>query len=257
MAVATDTVTVVRYTPEEAAATVARLRQIAAAGFERQVFAHPYMQELMAGTLPVAKVKGFFQNWYRFAVEINTVKSDAYNHWLSFFERHPECYDIFTEQIADELIHPGPGGHIKMLYLAGEGFGLSREDLVESMLIPEARALVDVRVRLWSDGPLAEAVASSLTEGPVGVWMGKMHEALTKHYGISEHHAQYFSKHYEADTQEHEQGIMAHGEGNGFVLRKILEDGYRPERASWNLEYASQLSVDLYEIFLDGLYKRY
>jgi pyrroloquinoline quinone (PQQ) biosynthesis protein C len=255
MAVVTDSV--VRYTPEEAQALVERLRRIGSEGFERQVFAHRYMQELMAGTLPLSKLKGFFLNWYRFALEINTVKSEAYNHWLAFLERHPDCYDLFTMQIADELIHPGPGGHVKMLYIAGEGVGLSREDLVEAMLIPEARALVDCRIRLWREGPFAEAVASSMTEGPIGIWMGMMHEALTTHYGISEYHAQYFSKHYEADTQEHEEGVMAHVDGNAFLLTQLLLDGYRPERPSWNLEYTTQLSVDLYEMFLDGLYKRY
>ena len=255
MAVATaDTV---RYSPEQAAAIVQRLRDLAAESFQRQVFEHQFMHELMDGTLPLSKIKGFFLNWYRFALEINTVKSDAYNHFLPFLERHPDCYDVFTEQIADELMHPGPGGHIKMLYLAGEGFGLSREELVEHELIPEARALVDCRVRLWREGPMAEAWASSMTEGPIGIWMGMFHEALTGHYGISEHHSQYFSKHYEADTQEHEEGIMAHGDGNGYVLRRLLEAGYRQERPGWSLEYATQLSVDLYEIFLNGLYQRY
>ena len=248
---------VVRYSSEEAAALVERLRQIAATGFERQVFSHPFMRELMAGTLPMSKIRGFFRNWYRFALEINTVKSDAYNHFLPFLERHPDCYDLFTEQIADELTHPGPGGHVKMLYKAGEALGLSREELVESFLIPEARALVDCRIRLWREGPLAEALASSMTEGPIGVWLGMWHEALTKHYGISEEDAIYFSKHYEADTQEHEGGVMAHGEGNAYLLRKVLEDGYRPERPGWNLEYSTQLSVDLYELFLNGVYQRY
>jgi pyrroloquinoline quinone (PQQ) biosynthesis protein C len=248
---------VIRYTPEQADAIVKRLNELAEASFERQVFQHRFMQELMAGTLPLAKIKGFFANWYRFALEINTVKSDAYNHFLPFLERHPDCYDLFTEQIADELTHPGPGGHVKMLYLAGEAFGMTREDLVEVCLIPEARALVDVRVRLWREGPMAEAWASSMTEKSIGIWMGMWHEALTKHYGVDEYHAQYFSKHYEADTQEHDEGIMAHGEGNGYILKQILMDGYRPERPGWNLEYTTQLSVDLYELFLDGVYKRF
>ena len=246
-----------RYSPDEAQAYVDRLQKLSEEAFERQIFEHRYMKELMAGKLPMPKLKGFFSNWYRFALEINVVKSDGYYQFLPFLERHPDCYDLFTEQIADELIHPGPGGHVKMLYLVGEALGMSREDLVETPLIPEARALTDVRVRLWREGPKAEAWASSMSEKSIGVWMGQWHEALIEHYGVDEYHAQYFSKHYEADTQEHEEGIMAHGEGNGFVLRKILEDGYRPERASWNLEYTSQLSVDLYEIFLDGLYKRY
>lgn len=246
-----------RYSTEQAAATVARLTRIAEEGFVRQVFRHPLMLELQAGTLPLAKVRGFVANWYRFALEINTVKADAYNHFLPFLERYPDCYDLMTEQLADELTHPGPGGHIKMLQLAGHALGLDRETLVWTPLIPEARALVDSRVRLWRDGPMAEAWASSLGEGQIGVWMGMWHTALIEHYGIPEYEAQYFSKHYEADTQEHEGGIMAHGEGNGYVLRRILEDGYRPERPAWNLDYAIQLAVDLYELFLDGVYRRY
>ena len=226
MAIATEAVR--RYSPDEAQAVVDRLRQIADEGFRRQVFAHPYMQELMAGMLSMSKIRGFFLNWYRFALEINTVKSEAYNHFLPFLERHPDCYDLFTTQIADELIHPGPGGHVKMLHRTGQALGLSLEELVEHKLIPEARALVDCRVRLWREGPMAEAWASSMSEGPIGVWLGMWHEALTRHYGLSEDDAIYFSKHYEADTQVHEEGVMAHGEGNGYVLRKILEDGYRP-----------------------------
>src|SRR3954462_12946749 len=184
MAIVTDGV--VRYSADEAQALVERLREIGRAAFERQVFGHRYMQELMAGTLPLPKLKGFFLNWYRFALEINTVKSEAYNHFLPFLERHTDCYDIFTEQIADELIHPGPGGHVKMLYHTGAALGISRQELVEAMLIPEARALVDCRVRLWKEGPAAEAWASSMTEGPIGVWLGMWHDALTKHYGLSE-----------------------------------------------------------------------
>jgi pyrroloquinoline quinone (PQQ) biosynthesis protein C len=240
-----------RYSPDEAAAEVERLRAISARGFERQIYQHPYMKELVAGTLSMARIKGFMSNWYRFALEINTVKSDAYNHFLPWLERHIDCYDLLTEQIADELMHPGPGGHIKMLYLAGQAMGMSREEIVEYPLIPEARALVDVRVRLWRDGPM-------------GIWMGMWHAALTRHYGFDAYDVQYFSKHYEADTQPHSHGgiaqnqpVMAHGLGNGYILQKLLEDGYRPERPGWSLEYSTQMAVDLYELFLNGLCQRF
>jgi pyrroloquinoline quinone (PQQ) biosynthesis protein C len=154
-------------------------------------------------------------------------------------------------------MHPGSGGHVKMIYLAGEGLGLTREEMVETPLIPEARGLVDARVRLWRDGPMAEAWASSLCETQIGIWMGMWHKALTTHYGMDPEKVQYFSKHYEADTEEHEEGVMAHGLGNGYILQKLLEDGYRPERPGWTLDYSAQLSVDLYEVFLDGLHKRF
>jgi pyrroloquinoline quinone (PQQ) biosynthesis protein C len=255
MAIATEVVR--RYSPEEAAAEVERLQEISNRGFERQIYPHPFMKELEAGTLSMDRIKAFMANWYRFALEINSVKSDAYNHFLPWLERHIDCYDLLTEQIADELMHPGPGGHIKMLYLAGQAMGMSREEMVENPLIPEARSLVDVRVRLWRDGPMAEAWASSLGETNVGIWMGKWHTALTAHYDLDAYDVQYFSKHYEADTQEHEEGVMAHGLGNGYILQRLLEDGYRQERPAWNLGYSTQMSVDLYENFLDGLYKRF
>jgi hypothetical protein len=87
--------------------------------------------------------------------------------------------------------------------------------------------------------------------------MGMWHQALTTHYNLDPEEVQYFSKHYEADTEEQEEGVMAHGLGNGYILQKLLEDGYRPERPGWSLDYSTQLSVDLYESFLDGLYKRF
>ena len=77
---------------------------------------------------------------------------------------------------------------------------------------------------------MAEAWASSLGETNVGIWMGKWHTALTTHYGLDAYDVQYFSKHYEADTQEHEEGVMAHGLGNEYILQRLLEDGYRQER---------------------------
>ena len=105
---------------------------------------------------------------------------------------------------------------------------------------------------------MAEAWASSLGETNVGIWMGKWHTALTTHYGLDAFDVQYFSKHYEADTQEHEEGVMAHGLGNGYILQRLLEDGYYGRNGpAWNLAYSTQMSVDLYENFLDGLYKRF
>src|SRR5688572_18588235 len=88
-----------RYSPDEAAAEVERLRGIADRGFQRQIYQHRFMTELMAGKLSMERIKAFMCNWYRFALEINTVKSDAYNHFLPWLERHIDCYDLLTEQI--------------------------------------------------------------------------------------------------------------------------------------------------------------
>ena len=48
-----------------------------------------------------------------------------------------------------------------------------KDKTVAKRLAVTSRALVDCRIRLWREGPFAEAVASSMTEGPIGIWMGQ------------------------------------------------------------------------------------
>jgi pyrroloquinoline quinone (PQQ) biosynthesis protein C len=249
--------TITKMSPEEAHARVEELRSRAAQLFRERVIGHRFSRELCEGKLPWEKFIGFLKNWYTFAVEINTTKAAMVDRYLPFLKRHPDCYDFLTEHVADEFSHPGRGGHVKMFIPVAEAFGLQVKDLVEAKLIPEARALVDVRCQLLQKGPMAEAWAASLSEGPVGEWLGLCGQALEKHYGLTPEQAVYFSEHYKADTQEHEEGVMAHGMFNAYLLQKLLEDGYRPERPGLDLDYSVELSVDLYKLFLDGVYARH
>ncbi len=254
--VGTSAAAVERYTPAEAAERVAGIRRLVAERFERQVFQHPFMRALETGTLSRERVLGFIINHYTFALEINTVKAQAYHRLLPFLKRHPAIYDLIVEQLADELMHPGPGGHIRMKVPLLEAFGATEAEAAEYVLIPEARAMVDCRVRLYLEGPMAEAYATSLSEQQVGEWFGRWFTALTTHYGLTPAQAIYFDKHHEADTQEHESGA-AHGSVNARIVETCLVDGYRPERPGYTLESAATLSVDLYELFMDGVLKRY
>jgi pyrroloquinoline quinone (PQQ) biosynthesis protein C len=243
--------------PEEAHAKVEGLRQRASHLFHERVVKHRFTRELSEGKLRREKFIGFLKNWYSFAVEINTTKAAMVDRYLPFLKRHPDCYDFLTEHVADEFSHPGRGGHVKMFIPVAQAFGLQVRDLVEAKLIPEARALVDVRCQLLQKGPMPEAWAASLSEGPVGEWLGLCGQGLEKHYGLTPEQAVYFSEHYKADTQEHEEGVMAHGIFNAYLLQRLLEGGYRPERPGFDLDYCVELSVDLYKLFLDGIYARY
>ena len=55
---------------------------------------------------------------------------------------------------------------------------------------------------------MAEFYAAGATEEQFGYWAGEVFIALTKHYGLTPEEAVYFSLHEEADTREHEGGIM-------------------------------------------------
>ena len=245
-----------RLSPEAAEARVGELRALAQRLYREKLLQHPFTHALRDGTLSRERIRGFLLNHWTFSLEINTAKSYAYHRFLPFLKRRPELYDLIVEQLVDELAQPGPGGHIRIQIPLLDAFGLGEQEAAEAILIPEARAMVDCRVRLYLEGPMAEAYATSLSEQQVGEWFGRWFTALTTHYDLTPAQAIYFAKHHEADTQEHESGT-AHGSVNARIVETCLIDGYRPERPGYTLESAATLSVDLYELFMDGVLKRY
>jgi pyrroloquinoline quinone (PQQ) biosynthesis protein C len=253
---AVTTPPVQRLSPEAAEARVDELRALAQQLYRQKLLDHPFTHALRAGTLSRERIRGFILNHWTFSLEINTAKSYAYHRFLPFLKRHPEIYDLIVEQLADELAHPGPGGHIRIQIPLLAAFDLTEEQAAEAILIPEARAMIDSRVRMFLEGPMAEAYAIGLTEGSVGQWFGVWYHALTTHYGLTREQASYFDVHHEADTMEHESG-RAHALGNAYIVQKCLEDGYRPERPGFTLESSVQLGADLWELFLDGILRRY
>jgi len=68
------------------------------------------------------------------------------------------------------------------------------------------------------------------------------------HYGFTRDQAIYFATHYEADLEEHEEGVMGHGQFNRTVLQRLLEDGIAEERPTYGMEYCAMTSVDLHAV---------
>jgi len=214
-----------------------------------------YMKALKAGTLPFDGIKVFWQNWYGFVAEINNFIGCAYQFHLPFFKRHWDLLGPFSAKVADELIHPKPPGHVDIVIEQGKIFGLKVEEMIEYEMLPECRALLEWHRGLLHEGTLAEFWASVAWEEYVGHWAREFREALLTKYGLKENQVPYFVTHEEADLEEHE-GVMAHGEFNRAVLQRILQDGRADFRPGFSLEYAALTSVDLFALFLDGVYRR-
>ena len=85
----------------------------------------------------------------------------------------------------------------------------------------------------------------------VGVWTGQCCQALASHYGFTPEQGIYFSKHEEADLQEHDQGVMGHGEFNATVLVRLLETGSAWERPGYGMEYCALANADLWALMFD------
>src|SRR6266496_2277455 len=78
-----------------------------------------------------------------------------------------------------------------------------------------------------------------------------MKELTTAHYGLTPQEAIYFSLHEEADTREHEGGIMGHGGFRRLVLQRLLEEGAEV-RPGYTLEYCALTSMDLHGAILQA-----
>src|SRR5713226_1395786 len=241
----------IKLSPTEAKEKVAALRKIVLDTYDREIKRHPFFQELRAGKLSRKCLQGWIENWYTFALEVNTGMATIYHHFVGFFKRHPELEDLIAQKIGEEFTTPALGGHARMLVPLGRALSVEPHEMIEAQLIPEARGLVDFFVRSWIDVPLAECFAIHLEEEIFGYISQDFRTSLPKHYGLSKEDIKYFRVHEEADLSEE------HGGTNQLILQKALEDGYGNERAGWPLEYCACISVEMVANFYDGVYRRY
>ncbi len=58
--------------------------------WERKVTRGRFMQELMAGTLPMEAIRLFCRNWAYYVFEINNLIAVSYQRHIGFFKRHPD-----------------------------------------------------------------------------------------------------------------------------------------------------------------------
>ena len=233
----------------DAEAYVDELYRKVAKRWEERVTRSPFMRELAAGRLSRKAFRVFFKNWAAYTIEINTLEAASYHKHIDFFRRHRDLMAAMAEKLADELIHPKPPGHIHVVMETAKALGIGADEVFVTPMLAEFRAKIDYfRAIVW-EGTVAEFYAAGATEEQFGHWAGEVFTALTTHYGLTPDQAVYFSLHEEADTREHEGGIMGHGSFRRLVLRRLLEEG-AAVRPGYNLEYCALTSMDLHGAIL-------
>ena len=68
-----------KYAPSDAKAIVDRLYSMVRERWEVKVNQTPFMQQLMAGKLPLKTLQTFFRNWGSYTIEINTLTACTYH----------------------------------------------------------------------------------------------------------------------------------------------------------------------------------
>lgn len=246
-----------RLTPEESQAVIAELRGMMLDHVDRWLFKGRFHRGLAQGTLPMEAIRVFWQNWYGFVAEINNLLGCAYQRHLPFFKRHPELQAPFANQVADELIHPRPPGHIQIVLEQGRIFDLKDEEMIDYEMLPECRAFLEYYRGLLYEGTMAEWWASFSLEEGVGHWARFFGNALRNAYKMTDDRVIYFTVHAEADLETHGEGVRGHGEFDWMVLRKLLEEGRAETRPGFSLEYALRTGTAYFAWFFEGVYQFY
>ena len=218
---------------------------------QKKVLEGDFINELTAGTLPLKVLQGWAKNWYTFALEINSSISCLYHRFGSLCKRHPDVEDIFTQRIGEELSYPGPGGHIRTMEALGKALGVTRTDMTENQLIPDARGAIDMYVRTIFEGTIHEICAVMLNEKAQGSTVfSKMCQCLKKPpYNLTEKDLYYLSLHGEVDID--------HGEINKQLLVKILNYEPLQERAGFGMEYCALMWAEMFCRVYEGVYQHY
>src|SRR5262244_1505787 len=241
----------VKMRPEDAKACVDRIYRQVAERWQQRVSSSQFMKALISGKLPKETFRLFFKNWAAYTIEINTLEAASYHKHIHFFRKHRDLMAAMAEKLADELIHPKPPGHIHVVMETAKALGISEDEVFLTPMLAEFRAKIDYfRAIVW-ERTVDEFYAAGATEEQFGHWAGEVFIALTTHYGLTPQEAVYFSLHEEADTREHEGGIMGHGSFRRLVLQRLLEEGAEV-RPGYTLEYCALSSMDLHGAILQA-----
>jgi len=241
----------IKMSRDDAKSYVDGIYQQVANRWRQRVNSSQFMKGLVTGKLSKQAFRIFFKNWGAYTIEINTLEAASYHKHIHFFRKHRDLMAAMADKLADELIHPKPPGHVHVVMETAKALGITEDEIFVSPMLAEFRAKIDYfRAIVW-EGTVAEFYAAGATEEQFGHWAGEVFTALTTHYDLTPQQAVYFSLHEEADTREHEGGIMGHGSFRRMVLQRLLEDGAEV-RPGYTLEYCALSSIDLHGVILEA-----
>src|SRR6266487_2046933 len=227
----------IKMSRDDAKSYVDGIYQQVANRWRQRVSSSQFMKGLVTGKLSKEAFRIFFKNWGAYTIEINTLEAASYHKHIHFFRKHRDLMAAMADKLADELIHPKPPGHVHVVMETAKALGITEDEIFVSPMLAEFRAKIDYfRAIVW-EGTMEEFYAAGATEAQFGHWAGEVFTALTTHYDLTPQQAVYFSLHEEADTREHEGGIMGHGSFRRMVLQRLLEAAARGGRGT-RREYA-------------------
>ena len=90
-----------KYSAQEAKAIVDQLYAKVRERWDARVNQKAFMEQLMAGKLPLKTLQMFFRNWGAYTIEINTLTACTYHRNITFLKVNRDLMGPLGEKIAD------------------------------------------------------------------------------------------------------------------------------------------------------------
>lgn len=214
------------------------------------------MKKVERGQISLEGVRRFTENWYQWARMVTYSGAGLYHRHLSVFKLYPDLDAHVLDRIAQELVRPVKTGPARALAMLFPALGIDPSRKQSPRLIPEMRGFTAFIRRLHLEGTFAEV--HSCQYGPnIAPFARAWLSALTKHYGVSQEAALYWRDYSDFDTRGEGGGILGTRQENLFVITRIKELSLVEARPGWGMEYAGEMSLRMWELFLKGCDKAF
>jgi pyrroloquinoline-quinone synthase len=202
---------------------------------ERSLLKHPFYQAWQRGELTLDMLRNYACQYYHHVLAFPQYVSAAYTNCPDQRDRQELLENLIEEDRGEE-------NHPELWLRFGEALGLTRQEMIESIPLPETLRLIETMRDATKNGSFAEgATALYCYESQVPEVAKQKIAGLQQFYGIDDERGiQFFSVHIEADEWHAEVGrsfVNRYGEAEPEVVRA-----------------AAQRSVDALWGFLDGVY---
>jgi pyrroloquinoline quinone (PQQ) biosynthesis protein C len=220
------------------------------------ILEHPFTLRLQKGNLPGEAVQTAVVDWYFFHRLLAASFSRLYERFIHIARTYPDIEEELLERISHEVTQPKAGGRTLLLRQLARALEISDSRLNGSPQSGELRGFIAFYGRLHSAGTFSEVTASQLGSvlAPYArIWS----EALKERYGVPDEARLYWEMNSRLDGEESGGGALGTRRENGYLLRRVFEEGLTETRYNWSMEYAAEMAVKLWAYVLRTYVRRF
>jgi pyrroloquinoline quinone (PQQ) biosynthesis protein C len=208
----------------------------------RHTKGHPLVRRIAEGKLTVEELRFFAQQYYQRTARIFPKLVAAI---YARCPDDPELEYMLLENVFSESGFGNPAAeHKKLFFQFGQALGLSRADIEQAEPVPELKAFIGWRDRIFYDAPWLEAITvqSFVFEGQNLKRAAVIAAGLKQHYPLSDEAVAFWATHGSEVEEEH-----------ADVGPRMVERYATTDETQARLRAIVAEGVDVYWLVFDGI----